>query len=195
MTDPMFKQHLAWLLGSLLEKYLPPVLLAASLIGLAWLVRSTIRTGAVTMSRHWHFAIVVMGLVGGITGWMLANAGVDRALHNTYYIVAHFHYLIGAIACFSAFALWYEWVPKLAGLQSNMRLAKIHFWLTCIGTTMLFFPQHLLGLVEMPQNYADYPDEFAKWNRVSKLGNYIVAGATLLFVGSVVRAIVARRVR
>jgi cytochrome c oxidase subunit I len=195
MNDPMFNQHLAWFLGRLIEEYLPPALLAIGIFGLTALMFSTLRAGQVTVPRHWQFGMLIMALSGGVTGWMLANAGVDRALHNTYYILAHFEYVAWLVACFGGFAAWYAWAPKLAGFQYDMRLAKLHFWLTAIGTAVLFFPQHFLGLVGMPRNYADYPDAFAKWNLVSTYGSYIVMAATLLFIGSTIHAFVNSRRR
>jgi cytochrome c oxidase subunit I len=135
-----------------------------------------------------------MAVTGGTTGWMLANAGVDRALHNTYCVLAPFRYVIWVVACFGGFAAWYAWVPKLTAIQYDTRLAKLHFWLTVVGTALLIFPQHFLGISGMPRHYADYPDHFAKFNVISTYGSYIVTAATLLFVGSTIHAcVVARR--
>ena len=113
---------------------------------------------------------------------MLANAGVDRALHDTYYVVAHFHYVLSLGAVFSIFAGWYYWFPKMSGYMYNEALGKLHFWLTFIGANILFFPQHFLGLAGMPRRYVDYPDAFAFWNGVSSVGAYITALGTLVFL-------------
>ncbi len=195
MTDPMLQQHLAWFIGSLVKEYLPPTFLVASLIGLGLLVRSSVRNGHVTVPGHWLIALPVLACAGGVSGWMLANAGVDRALHNTYYVIAHFHYVLWVVAYFGGFAAWYAWVPKLTGFHYDHRLAKMHFWLTCIGTAMLFFPQHFLGIAGMPRNYADYPDAFAKWNQISTYGGYIVAASLAHFGGSMICPLLAKRLK
>ena len=112
---------------------------------------------------------------------MLANAGVDRALHDTYYVVAHFHYVLSLGAVFSIFAAYYYWFPKMTGYMYSDFWGKLHFYTTFIGANVLFFPQHFLGLAGMPRRYADYPDGFAFWNKVSSYGSYITALGTLFF--------------
>jgi cytochrome c oxidase subunit 1 len=142
----------------------------------------------------WALGFIFLFTIGGVTGVMLSNAGIDRAFHDTYYVVAHFHYVLSLGAVFAIFAGWYYWFPKMTGYMYNEALGKLHFWLTFIGANVLFFPQHFLGLSGMPRRIADYPDAFAYWNHVSSIGSYITAAATLLFLAHMFYAyFVARR--
>jgi cytochrome c oxidase subunit 1 len=145
---------------------------------------ATMWGGSLEFKTPMLFAIgfIFVFTIGGVTGVVLANAGVDMVLHNTYYVVAHFHYVLSLGAVFGLFAGFYYWIPKMSGRMYNETFGKIHFWLTFIGVNLTFFPMHFLGLAGMPRRIADYPDAFAGWNFVASLGAYISYAATLWFV-------------
>src|SRR5438067_2315907 len=141
----------------------------------------------------WALGFIFLFTLGGVTGVMLANAGVDRVLQDTYYVVAHFHYVLSLGAVFTIFAGWYYWFPKMTGYMYSERVGKLHFWLTFVGVNMVFFPQHFLGLAGMPRRIADYPDAFAHWNLVSSVGSYISAFGLLVFLFGLAQAFVRKQ--
>ncbi|HXT07420.1 MAG TPA: cytochrome c oxidase subunit I [Roseiarcus sp.] len=142
----------------------------------------------------WAIGFIIVFTIGGVTGVVLANAGVDRDLHETYYVVAHFHYTMSLGAVFTIFAAFYYWFPKMTGYMYNEKLAIWHFWLLFIGVNLVFFPQHFLGLAGMPRRYIDYPDAYWLWNFVSSVGALVALVATIVFVYAVIEAFAKKRV-
>jgi len=148
-----------------------------------------------TIPMQWAIAFIFLFVVGGVTGVMLANAGVDAYLHDTYYVVAHFHYVLSMGAVFGIFAGFYYWFGKMFGVMYNKWLAGAHFWLFFIGVNVIFFPQHFLGLNGMPRRYVDYPEEFAIWNAVSSMGAWITLAGVGFFFLMLFEALILNRKR
>jgi cytochrome c oxidase subunit 1 len=144
---------------------------------------ATMWEGSIKLEIPLYFAIgfIIMFTIGGVTGVVLANAGLDTALHDTYYVVAHFHYVLSMGAIFAIFSGFYYWVEKMTGFSYNKHLARIHFWTFFIGVNLTFFPMHFLGLAGMPRRIPDYPDYFLGWNKLASCGSFISFFSVLVF--------------
>ena len=152
---------------------------------------ATMFRGSLTFETPMLFAIafVVLFTIGGLSGLMLAIVPADFQYHDTYFVVAHFHYLLVPGAIFSIMAAVYYWIPKWSGNMYDERLGKLHFWLSFIGVNVTFFPQHFIGLAGMPRRYPDYALVFADWNMVSSVGAFLFGFSQLLFLFIVIKTV------
>ncbi len=156
---------------------------------------ATMWQGSMTFETPMLFSIgfICLFTIGGFSGLVLAITPVDITIHNTYYVVAHFHYVLVSGALFSLFAGAYFWLPKFTGKMYSESLGKLHFWLSVIGFNIAFFPQHFLGLAGMPRRIPDYALQFAEWNMWSTIGAFIFGFSQLLFLYNVIECIRSNR--
>lgn len=156
---------------------------------------ATMWEGSIFFKTPMLFAIgfIFLFTIGGLTGIILANSGLDISLHDTYYVVAHFHYVLSMGAVFAIFAGFYYWFEKISGFQYSEILGQIHFWGTFVGVNLTFFPMHFLGLAGMPRRIPDYPDSYAGWNAIASYGSYVALFSTLFFFYLVFNTLVTAR--
>jgi cytochrome c oxidase subunit I len=141
----------------------------------------------------WAIGFIFLFTLGGVTGVVLSNAGIDYSLHDTYYVVAHFHYVLSLGAVFAIFAGFYYWYEKMFGIKYNEFLGQVHFWLMFIGVNIVFFPQHFLGLQGMPRRYVDYPEGYTFWNQISTIGYVITIIGVAVFLLMILESVIRRR--
>ena len=158
----------------------------------SWL--ATLWGGSIEIKTPLLFAIgfIILFTVGGVTGVVLANSGIDISLHDTYFVVGHFHYVLSMGAIFSIFGGFYYWFPKITGLTYSEFLGQCHFWIFFTGVNILFLPMHFLGVAGMPRRIPTYPDAFYIFNLIASWGSYISSFSVLVFLVVLIDALLSK---